>query len=43
MLEIKNTKLVNECVNLGIAKEFAYSILESTKIVDENFTIGVGK
>jgi serine/threonine-protein kinase HipA len=43
MLEIKNTKLVNECVNLGIAKEFAYSILESTKIVDENFTIGVSK
>jgi serine/threonine-protein kinase HipA len=43
MCEIKNTKLVNECNNLGIPKEFALSILEDTNIVDEKFTIGVDK
>lgn len=43
MCELKNNKLVNECVNLGIPKEFAIAILEDTKIVDENFTKGVEK
>lgn len=43
MCELKNSKLVKECVNLGIPKEFANSILEDTKIVDENFTKGVDK
>ena len=38
MIDIKNTKLVNECVNLNIPKEFAIQILEETKTVDENFT-----
>lgn len=41
MIEIKNAKLVNECVNLGIPKEFAIQILEETKTVDENFIKGV--
>ena len=41
MIEIKNAKLVNECVNLDIPKEFAIQILEETKTVDENFTKGV--
>ena len=41
MDEIKNAKLVNECVNLDIPKEFAIQILEETKTVDENFTKGV--
>jgi len=41
MVEIKNTKLINECVNFGIPKEFAIQILEETKIVDNNFSIGV--
>lgn len=41
MIEIKNSKLVKECVNLSIPKDFAIAILEDTKIVDENFIIGV--
>ena len=41
MIEIKNTKLVNECVNLDIPKEFAIQILEETKTVDDSFTKGV--
>jgi serine/threonine-protein kinase HipA len=41
MIEIKNTKLVNECVNLNIPKEFAIQILDVTKTVDENFSIGI--
>lgn len=43
MIEIKNTQLVNECINLGIPKEFAIGILENTKILDENFTKGFNK
>ena len=43
MIEIKNSKLVQEAVHLGIPKEFATSILKDTKIVDENFIKGVGK
>jgi serine/threonine-protein kinase HipA len=41
MIEIKNTKLVKECINLDIPKEFAIQILEETKTVDDNFTKGV--
>lgn len=41
LCELKNTKLVNECINLGIPKEFAIQILNDTKIVDENFSTGV--
>lgn len=41
MIDLKNTRLVKECVDLGIPKAFANSILEDTKIVDQNFTIGV--
>jgi len=41
MVEIKHSKLIGEAVNLGIPKEFATSILEDTKIVDDNFTKGV--
>ncbi len=41
MIEIKNTKLVNECVNLDIPKEFAIQILEETKTVNDGFTKGV--
>ena len=41
MLEIKNTKLINECVNLGIPKEFAKGILDETKTVDDGFSKGV--
>ncbi|MBL6969989.1 MAG: type II toxin-antitoxin system HipA family toxin [Campylobacterales bacterium] len=40
MIEIKNSKLIKECVNLSIPKEFANQILEETKIVDKNFTQG---
>ena len=43
MIELKNTKLVNECVSLGIPKEFAFSILQSTKTVDDSFTKGGSK
>jgi len=43
MCELKNTKLVNECINLGIPKEFAYGVLEETKIVDDSFTKGFSK
>jgi serine/threonine-protein kinase HipA len=43
MCELKNSSLVNECVSLGIPKEFATHILEDTKIVDENFTKGAKK
>jgi len=43
MCELKNSKLVNECVNLGIPKEFAIGILESTKTVDDDFTKEVSK
>lgn len=41
MVEIKNTKLINECVNLGIPKEFAMGILDETKTVDDGFSKGV--
>ncbi|MEA3353946.1 MAG: HipA domain-containing protein [Campylobacterota bacterium] len=41
LCELKNTKLIRECINLGIPKEFAMHILEETKIVDNNFSIGV--
>jgi serine/threonine-protein kinase HipA len=41
LCELKNTKLVNECINLGIPKEFAIQILNDTKIVDENLSTGV--
>ena len=43
MCELKNNKLVNESINLGIPKEFATSILEDTKIVDDSFIKGVSK
>ena len=43
MIEIKNTKLVNECINLGIPKEFALQVLESTQTVDDSFAKGVSK
>jgi serine/threonine-protein kinase HipA len=43
MCELKNRKLVKECVSLGIPREFANAILEDTKIVDENFTKGFHK
>lgn len=43
MCELKNSKLVDECVHLGIPREFAFAILEDTKIVDENFTKGFYK
>lgn len=43
MCELKQNKLVKECVSLGIPKEFATHILEDTKIVDENFTKGAKK
>lgn len=42
MIEIKHTKLVGECVNQGIPKEFATQILEETKTVDDSFSIGGG-
>jgi serine/threonine-protein kinase HipA len=41
MIEIKNTKLVKECINLDIPLEFAIQILEETKTVDDSFTKGV--
>jgi len=43
MCELKNTKLVNECINLGIPKEFACGVLEETKTVDDSFTKGFSK
>jgi len=43
MIEIKNTKLVNECINLGIPKAFALQVLESTQTVDDSFAKGVSK
>lgn len=43
MIEIKNTKLLDECAHLGIPKEFALTILEGTKTVDECFTKGVSQ
>lgn len=43
LIGIKHTKLLKECVRLGIPKEFAIAILEETKIVDDNFTTGVEK
>lgn len=41
MIDIKHSKLLNECANLGIPKEFATHIIEDTKIVDDSFTQGV--
>jgi len=38
LIEIKNSKLISECINLGIPEEFAIQILEETKIVDESFS-----
>lgn len=38
MVDIKNTKLLNESLNLNIPQEFALLILQSTKAVDDNFT-----
>lgn len=43
MIEIKHTKLVNECVHHGIPKMFASQILEETKTVDESFSKGVNQ
>jgi serine/threonine-protein kinase HipA len=43
MVEIKNTKLINECVNLGIPKEFAMGILDETKTVDDGFSKGIAQ
>jgi len=43
MIEIKHTKLVNECINLGIPKAFALQVLESTQTVDDSFAKGVSK
>jgi len=40
MIDIKNSKLIKECVNFSIPKEFANQILKETKIVDKNFTQG---
>ena len=41
MCELKQSSLVKECVNIGIPREFANTILEDTKIVDESFTKGL--
>ena len=41
MCELKQSSLVKECVSLGIPREFANTILEDTKIVDESFTKGL--
>ena len=38
MIEIKQTRLVNESVNYGISEAFANQILEETKIVDGGFS-----
>lgn len=38
MIELKHIKLMNECVNLGIPREFASQILDATKTVDESFS-----
>ncbi|MBL0709342.1 MAG: type II toxin-antitoxin system HipA family toxin [Sulfurimonas sp.] len=40
LIDIKHSRLVVECINLGIAEKFAYQILEETKTVDEMFTKG---
>jgi len=40
MIDIKNSKLIQECKHLGIPEKFANQILEETKIVDELFTKG---
>ncbi len=41
MCELKQSSLVKECVNIGIPREFANTILEDIKIVDESFTKGL--
>ena len=41
MCELKQSSLVKECVNIGIPREFANTILEDTKTVDESFTKGL--
>jgi len=41
MIDIKHNKLVQECLNYSIPKEFANQILQETKIVDELFTEGI--
>jgi len=43
MIEIKHSKLIKECINLDIPKEFAIQILEETKSVDESFSKGVNQ
>lgn len=40
MTEIKHIKLMNECLNLGIPREFVSQILDATKTVDESFSEG---
>ena len=40
MIDIKHSKLVEECKKLGIPEKFARQILEDTKNVDELFTKG---
>ncbi len=40
MIDIKKSKLLQECKNLGITEKFARQILEETKTVDMLFTQG---